>query len=72
MQINDQRRSQKSLCPRSNCFSAFAEGNGGYQQAARTLLKYREFASRNTKKKLEITFVDNLYTNALSSKSSAG
>lgn len=50
-------------------FQLLQKEMAGNQQAARTLLKYREFASRNTKKKLEITFVDNPYTNALSSKS---
>jgi hypothetical protein len=50
-------------------FQLLQKEMSGNQQAARTLLKYREFASRNTKKKLEITFLDNPYTNALSSKS---
>lgn len=49
-------------------FQLLQKEMSGNQQAARTLLKYREFASRSTKKKLEITFVDNSYTNALSSK----
>jgi hypothetical protein len=55
-------------------FQLLQKEMAGNQQAARTLLKYREFASRNIKKRLEITFVDNPYTNALSNKfpSSAG
>ena len=53
-------------------FQLLQKEMSGNQQAARILLKYREFASRNIKKRLEITFVDNPYTNALSSKSSAG
>jgi hypothetical protein len=53
-------------------FQLLQKEMAGNRQAARTLLRYREFASRNTKKNLKITFVDNPYTNALSSKSPAG
>ena len=41
----------------------------GNPKAARALLKYQEFASRNTERKSEVTFVDNDYTDALSNKS---
>jgi hypothetical protein len=40
-------------------------GNG---RASRILLKYQEFANRNTEKKLELTFADNDYTRAFSSQ----
>jgi hypothetical protein len=41
----------------------------GNPQAARTLLKYREFANQNADKRLEVIFVESDYTRALSGQS---
>jgi hypothetical protein len=41
----------------------------GNAEAARTLLKYREFASQNGEKRLEVIFVESDYTKALSGQS---
>jgi Family of unknown function (DUF5681) len=38
----------------------------GNRRASRVLLKYQEFANRNTEKTLELTFADNDYTRAFS------
>jgi hypothetical protein len=70
MTINGEAKKVSAL--EAIVFQLLQKEMSGNQQAARTLLKYREFASRNTKKRLEITFVDTAYTSALSSKSSAG
>jgi uncharacterized protein DUF5681 len=42
-------------------------GNG---QAARILLKFQEFGSRNGRKELELTFIENEYTKAFASSPS--
>ena len=68
VQITINGEAKEVLALEAIIFQLLQKEMSGNQQAARTLLKYREFASRNTKKKLEITFVDNSYTNALSSK----
>lgn len=70
MTINGEAK--KVIALEAIVFQLLQKEMSGNQQAARTLLKYREFASRNSRKKLEVTFVDNPYTNALSGKSSAG
>jgi hypothetical protein len=44
----------------------------GNIRAARTLLKYREFANRNGKKRLELTFVASEYTTAFATKPGDG
>jgi hypothetical protein len=41
----------------------------GSAQAARTLLKYREFASHDGEKRLEVIFIESDYTKALSGQS---
>ena len=41
----------------------------GSAQAARTLLKYREFATQNGEKRPEVIFVESDYTKALSGQS---
>ena len=43
----------------------------GNARAARTLLKYREFAAQNGEKQLEVIFVESDYTKALSGQSGA-
>ena len=43
----------------------------GNARAARTLLKYREFATQNGEKQLEVIFVESDYTKALSGQSAA-
>jgi len=68
--INREAKKVTALAP--VVFQLLQKEMSGNQQAARTLLKYREFASRNSRKKLEVTFVDNPYTDALSSKLSVG
>jgi hypothetical protein len=72
VQITINGEAKKITALEAIVFQLLQKEMSGNHQAARTLLKYREFASRNIKKRLEITFVDNPYTNALSSKSSAG
>jgi hypothetical protein len=70
--ITINREAKKVTALEAVVFQLLQKEMSGNQQAARTLLKYREFASRNSRKKLEVTFVDNPYTDALSSKSSVG
>ena len=43
----------------------------GNARAARTLLKYREFAAQNDEKQREVIFVESDYTKALSGQSGA-
>ena len=43
----------------------------GNARAARTLLKYREFAAQNREKQREVFFVESAYTKALSGQSGA-
>jgi hypothetical protein len=43
----------------------------GDARAARTFMKYREFASQNVQKRLEVTFTESDYTRALSGLSKA-
>jgi Family of unknown function (DUF5681) len=53
-------------------FQLFQKALAGNAHAHRTFLKYQEFASQNSEKKLELTFIENNYTSALSNELSAG
>jgi hypothetical protein len=52
-------------------FQLYHKATSGNAHAHRVFLKYQEFASRNSEKKLELTFLENDYTLALANKPSS-
>jgi hypothetical protein len=71
VQVTVNREARKVPALEAIIFQLLQKQMAGNAHASRTLLKYQEFASRNTKRRLEVTFVDNSYTRALADSSPA-
>jgi Family of unknown function (DUF5681) len=64
--LNGHRRRVTAL--EAILYQLLQKAMAGESRAYRTLLKYQEFASQNSKRKLELTFVESEYTRALATR----